>query len=93
MTSHPNRSKKARKPGATPSPEWIRAAREAAGHTQAEAAALVYAPRRSWQNWEREPSDPENRRMHPAIFELYLLKTGQLPPAELAATPPEEGGA
>jgi DNA-binding XRE family transcriptional regulator len=75
--NHPNRSKLHRSPAANPTPAQIREARERAGLTQAEAAKKVYATPRAWQNWESE--DPtESRRMHPAIFELFLLKVGQL---------------
>jgi DNA-binding transcriptional regulator YiaG len=56
-----------------PSPLEISAARAAAGLTQAEAAALVYADIRTWQRWEGD-----ERAMHPAIFELFMIKTGQV---------------
>lgn len=39
-------------PTPTPTPAAISAARKAAGLTQAEAAALVRRPWRTWQNWE-----------------------------------------
>ncbi len=71
VTNHPNRSRSRKGPAANPAPNAIRAARLAAGLTQAEAAALVYAAQRSWQDWEAG-----RRRMHPAIFELFLIKTG-----------------
>ncbi len=54
----------------SPQPEAIRAARAAAGLTQAQAGALIYAPLRTWQDWEAGA-----RRMHPALFELFLLKS------------------
>ena len=50
MTSHPNRS--AGHPARNPAATEVRAAREAAGITQAQAAALVYASLRNWQQWE-----------------------------------------
>lgn len=53
-----------------PAPEAIKAAREAAGLTQTAAAALVYSTCRAWQKWEAGDA-----RMHPAIFELFTLKT------------------
>lgn len=53
-----------------PSPAEIRAAREAAGLTQTQAAALIYCTLRGWQNWEGGL-----RPMHPAFFELFLHKT------------------
>lgn len=54
---------------ANPTPEAIRAARHAAGLTQTQAAALVYCALRGWQDWEAG-----KRAMHPAFFELFLLK-------------------
>lgn len=52
-----------------PPPATIRAARKAAGLTQTEAARLVHASLRSWQDWEGG-----RRKMHPAIWELFCLK-------------------
>jgi DNA-binding transcriptional regulator YiaG len=56
-----------------PSSLEISAARAAAGLTQAEAAGVVYADIRTWQRWEAD-----DRAMHPAIFELFMIKTGQM---------------
>jgi len=75
MANHPNRSKASPSMAANPTPEAIRAAREAAGLTQTEAASVVYSSLRTWQNWEAPKDAPEHRRMHPAIWELWLLKT------------------
>lgn len=55
-----------------PAPDEIRAGREAAGLTQSAAAALVHANLRSWQRWEAG-----ERAMHPAFWELFLIKSGQ----------------
>lgn len=55
-----------------PAPDEIRAGREAAGLTQSAAAALVHANLRSWQKWEAG-----ERAMHPAFWELFLIKSGQ----------------
>lgn len=79
MTSHPNRSKTNRHAKANPTPAEVRAAREKAGLTQTDAAAVIYGTLRAWQNWENETDPAEQRRMHPAIFELFLAKTGQMP--------------
>jgi DNA-binding transcriptional regulator YiaG len=69
MTAHPNRSKSA--PLApNPTPADVRAARESAGMTQTEAAAVVYCTLRAWQDWESG-----ERRMHPATWELWQIKT------------------
>lgn len=55
-----------------PTKEQIRAARKTANLTQAAAGAMVYHARRAWQDWELG-----NRAMDPAVFELFLIKTGQ----------------
>lgn len=55
-----------------PTPKQIRAARTAAGHTQTEAAAVIYKSLRGWQDWESGA-----RKMDPALLELYRIKTGQ----------------
>jgi hypothetical protein len=58
-----------------PTPEAVRAARAAAGHTQAEAAALVhYRSNTRWAEDERE-GGPGMRDL--ARWELYLIKTAQ----------------
>lgn len=64
----------------SPSPAEIRAARKAAGLTQARAAQLIHCSRSSWAEWESGVS-----KMHPAFWELFLLKTGQ--PEPPATTP------
>lgn len=74
MPNHPNRSRRSRSPAANPTHEEIRAARERAGLTQAQAAALVHSTLRAWQRYEAG-----ERRMHPAMWELFRLKTGMLP--------------
>ncbi|MDE2441816.1 MAG: helix-turn-helix domain-containing protein [Betaproteobacteria bacterium] len=69
MPSHPNRSRRKESPARNPNPDEIRAAREAAGLTQATAAALIYRTLRNWQQWEGG-----ERRLDPALWELFLLK-------------------
>lgn len=73
MTNHPNRSRGGN-PARNPTNAEIRAAREAAGLSQTAAAMLVHSTLRTWQNWETEESSAEHRRMHPAIWELFLTK-------------------
>lgn len=69
MSNHPNRGLKG--PSSNPSPEDIKAAREAiAGLTQTAAADLVHSTCRAWQQWEAG-----DRRMHPAMWELFKIKT------------------
>lgn len=76
MSNHPNRSKRNPSAARNPKPAEIRAAREAAGLTQGEAAALIYCHINSWQQWEsEEPST--TRRMHPAFWELWRRKVAE----------------
>ena len=69
MSNHPNRSRAPSK-GRNPSPAEIKAAREALGLTQTQAAAAVYVPLRTWQRWESGDAP-----MHPAFWELFDKKT------------------
>lgn len=73
--THGNRSKRNRSAKSNPTPTEVRAARAAARHDQKQAADLIYSTATTWIDWEDDASD--RRRMHPALFELYLLKTGQ----------------
>jgi DNA-binding transcriptional regulator YiaG len=59
-----------RGPQRNPSSEGIKAARAAAGLTQPGAADVIYSTVRTWQDWESG-----QRRMHPGLFELFVLKT------------------
>lgn len=71
MSNHPNRGPKG--PQANPTIDEIFGCRMNARLTQAAAAALIYAGVRTWQQWEAG-----DRRMHPGLFELFMLKTGQI---------------
>lgn len=71
--NHPNRSKRIDAPGRNPKAEEIRAAREAAGLSEVQAARLIYGTITAWQRWETG-----ERAMHPAIWELFRIKTGQI---------------
>lgn len=53
----------------SPTPKQIRKAREELLLTHAQAAALVHAAARTWQQWEAG-----DRKMHPAFWELFTLK-------------------
>ncbi|NMG64867.1 helix-turn-helix domain-containing protein [Azoarcus indigens] len=57
-----------------PSPGEVKAAREAAGLTQAQAAELVHATPRNWQQWEDATGGTNARRMHPGLWELFSIK-------------------
>ena len=70
--THPNRSKQKPKASRNPSPDDVRAARHAVNLTQKEAAETVHCSLTAWQDWEYG-----KKRMHPAFFDLFLLKTGQ----------------
>lgn len=72
MANHPNRSNKGGS-SANPKPEEIKAAREASGLTQTEAANLVYSTLRTWQDWEAGIA-----RMHAGLWELFKLKVEKL---------------
>lgn len=73
MPNHPNRSRRHRSLAANPTPAEISAAREFVGLTQQEAAELLHISLRAWQRYEAG-----ERRMHPALWELFRLKTGKL---------------
>lgn len=55
----------------TPTPDDLRAARAAAGHTQAQAADAVRASRRSWAAWEAGTT-----AMPAGLWLLYRLLIG-----------------
>jgi DNA-binding transcriptional regulator YiaG len=84
LPNHPNRSKGNISAAANPTPAQVRRAREDAGLTLEQAAALVHATWRSWQNWEADASSDGHRRMHPSTWELFQVKVA-------AARGPEEG--
>lgn len=78
MVNHPNRSRSKPHASRNPEPTEIRAAREAAGLTQTQAAALVHTELRAWQQWEAEKGTPSHRRMHAAFWELFRIKVERL---------------
>ncbi len=71
MSNHPNRSR-APSRGRSPSPAEIKAAREACGLTQTQAATLVHVTLRAWQRWEAG-----DWPMHPAFWDLFNIKKTQ----------------
>lgn len=73
MTNHPNRGRDSK--SGNPTSAEIRAAREGAGLSQTEAAALIDSALRSWQDWESG-----RRRMHPAFWRLFLIETHVVQP-------------
>jgi hypothetical protein len=72
MVNHPNRGGRVGGPHQNPTTEAIVAARVQANMTQLQAATLIYSTLTNWQSWEAG-----SKRMHPAFFELFLIKTKQ----------------
>lgn len=75
--SHPNRSQSSNRAAAgptNPTPADVRRAREQAGLTLEKAGELVHVKWKIWQRWETEEGSEEHRRMHPATWELFLVK-------------------
>lgn len=60
-----------------PTPDQIRAARLAAGLSQDAAAVLIKSSKRSWENWEQG-----RVKMHPGLFDYFLIQSGQKNVAE-----------
>jgi len=56
----------------SPIPEKIKQIRREAGLSQTRAAAIMYCSLGAWQKWENG-----TRRMHPAFWELFLIKLGE----------------
>lgn len=71
MPNHPNRSR-AKSPASNPEPDEIVKARTNVGLTQKQAADIMYCGLRTLQQWEAG-----DRRMHRAILDYFLLRTGQ----------------
>lgn len=57
-----------------PAPNEIKEARQAAGLSLADAAELVHASVRAWQNWEVPKTSLQHRKMPLAKWELFQLK-------------------
>lgn len=55
-----------------PSPESIRARREAANLTRSQAADLIHSNEWRWRDWEAG-----KHKMLPGLWELFLLKLAQ----------------
>ena len=56
-----------------PTPADVKSARIAAGLTQTRAAAVIHKKLLAWQRYESG-----NRSMDVALYELFMLKTGQM---------------
>lgn len=57
----------------SPTPEEIKSAREKAGLLLKNCAELVHIHITNWQKYEAGVT-----KMHPSMWELFLIKTGQL---------------
>jgi DNA (cytosine-5)-methyltransferase 1 len=68
MTIAPRRGR----PITQPTPDQIKAAREAAGLTQTEAANLAWVKLRTWQDWEYAKTP-----IQLGLWELFLIKIGR----------------
>jgi DNA (cytosine-5)-methyltransferase 1 len=79
MGNHPNRGKGG--PARNPKPAEIRAARERAGLSQGEAAALIFSTLRTWQDWEAGVA-----RMHPGLWRLFRIEAQGVVPGRLQTT-------
>lgn len=71
---HPNRSRKTMSPSVWPKPEEVTQAREAAGLSLDQAAALVHTSGNAWAKWEEAATSDAARRMHPSTWELFQAK-------------------
>ena len=56
-----------------PTPADVKSARVAAGLTQKQAAAVIHKKLLAWQRYESG-----DRSMDCALYELFMLKTGQI---------------
>ena len=57
---------------AAPTAQQVRAARQLAGHTQAQAASMARVEPRAWRRWE--DTGPGSRQISATAWELYLIK-------------------
>ena len=64
----------------SPAPEQIKSERKLLGITQTEAAAIVHSVLGTWAQWESG-----KRAMHPAFWELFLIKVEKLKRSRRAA--------
>jgi putative transcriptional regulator len=78
--SHRNRSKNPHTPGRDPKPDEIRAARDAAGLTQTQAADLIHSTLRTWQDWEGGVAP-----MRPYAWGYFLISVGSVTAARQLA--------
>ena len=73
-----------------PTPEEFITVRNAAGHSQTEAGAVLGVTLRGVQGWESQPDKKGARQCPAAVFSLYLLLTGQHPTHRLTPIDAEQ---
>lgn len=61
-------------PVRTPTPEEIRHIRTNSELTQTEAARMIHSTINAWQQWESPVGSVKHRKMHPAMYELFVNK-------------------
>lgn len=66
-----------------PTAGQVTAVRQAAGLTQAKSAHLIHVAIRTWKQYEAGDRTP-----HVALWELFLLKSGQHPTLAITEKPP-----
>ena len=71
-----------------PTAQEVRLARRETGLTQRQAGKMVHSGARTWRKWETSPSKDDNRQMPAAVWDLFLIKSRRLRPAQsVFATP------
>lgn len=63
-----------------PSPEQVKRMREKTGLTQAQAALLIYVDVDTWRQYEKPKVQSNARTMRAGLWELFLLKIGDIEP-------------
>lgn len=57
----------------TPTPEEVKAARQSAGLTQAQAGAVIGVPGQTWRRYEMAADIPSRRSMPPQFWKLFQI--------------------
>ena len=69
-----------------PTASEVKQARLKAKLSTKEAGRLIYVSNMTWLKWEFPDSHPKQTLMHPALAELFALKTGLLKIEDVAPT-------
>lgn len=70
----------------SPTPEQIANARNAAGLTQAEAAALIWCSEIAWRQWEKGRNVAGARHMHPCFWWAFQQRLDAARPSSIDET-------